>query len=346
MRLYAELIPGIEDLSRDELARLGAERIQKSAGGVRLYAADAKRLRKARTVPALYLTVTFEVPRPKALLGHAALTRLAEAVKLVAGEHGSGSALSGGTFDGLRLAAAGADSFVMKRIGQELAARSGLGFDQDEGELLVRLRSDPSGSGWEALVRLTPRPLSSRAWRVCNRAGGLNACVAAAMNELTRLKRSDRYLNLMCGSGTLLVERALAGPAAALVGVDIDPAAVTCAERNLNAAGAQDRCLLMAADARQLDLAQLGGAGPFDVITADAPWGDAVGRHADNAALYPQLLAEAAQLAAPHARLALLTHEVKLARKVISEQKQWRLMRELQVAHGGHHPLLLVFEKQ
>ena len=36
-----------------------------------------------------------------------------------------------------------------------------------------------------------------------------------------RRRRTDRVLNLMCGSGTLLVERLLAGPAADAVGVDL-----------------------------------------------------------------------------------------------------------------------------
>lgn len=343
-RWYAEVVPGLEDVARAELARLGAAALHVAGGGLRFTATDMKRLRKASTVPAVYLSLTFDVPRPKALLGHADMTRLAEAVKLVAGEHGGGSELSGGPFDGLRLAAAGADSPVMKRLGEELARMVGLGFEQAEGELLVRLRSDPAGGGWEALVRLTPRPLSARRWRVCNRAGGLNACVAAAMNELVGSRRSDRYLNLMCGSGTLLVERALAGPARCLVGVDIDPAAVACAERNLGAAGVDDRCELTVADVGRLTPAQFAGAGPFDVITVDAPWGDAVGRHADNARLYPLLLDKAHELSAPHARFALLTHEVRLARRVAADQERWRLVRELQVAHGGHNPLLMLFE--
>ena len=34
------------------------------------------------------------------------------------------------------------------------------------------------GEGWEVLVRLTPRPLTARPWRVCNWPGALNAVVA------------------------------------------------------------------------------------------------------------------------------------------------------------------------
>ena len=343
---FAELIKGLEEVGVKELERLGARRVRRVADGARFEAKDMTRVVKARTVAALYLTRTFDVPRPKALLGDAALRELAAAVKSVAGEHGGGTPLSGGTFDGLRLAAAGSDSPVMKRLGEELARATGLGYDPEEGELLVRLRPAPLGRGWEALVRLTPRPATARWWRVCNRAGGLNAGVAAAMNQLAGVTRTDRYLNLMCGSGTLLVERALAGPTRRLVGVDIDPAATACAARNLEAAKVSHRCELVTADIADLGSDLTAGSGPFDVITADAPWGDAVGRHTDNRQLYPRLFAKAAELAAPRARFALLTHEVKLVRGLVRDQQGWELKRELQVAHGGHNPLLLVLARR
>ncbi len=343
---FAELIQGLEDVGVRELERLGARQVRRVADGARFEAQDVQRVLRARTVAAFYLQLTFGVPRPKALLGDAALRRLTAAVGSVAGERGAGTDLSGGPFDGLRLAAAGKDSPVMRRLGEELARAAGLGYDPEEGELLVRLRPDPLGAGWEVLLRLTPRPATARWWRVCNRAGGLNAAVAAAMNELAGSKRVGRYLNLMCGSGTLLVERALAGPARRLVGVDVDPGAITCAERNLAAARVAERCELITADIADLGAELTAEAGPFDVVTADAPWGDAIGRNADNRQLYPRLFAKAAELAAPHARFVLLTHEVKLVRALLRDAQGWELLHETQVAHGGHNPLLLVLGKR
>jgi len=343
---FAELVGGLEEVGVNELVRLGAGKVRRVADGARFETGAIRRLLQARTVAALYRSLAFDVPRPKALLGDAALRRLAAAVREVAGERGRGTELSGGGFDGLRLAAAGKDSAVMRRLGEELARAAGLAYDPEGGELLVRLRPDPLGQGWEALVRLTPRPLTARSWRVCNRAGGLNAAVAAAMNDLGGVGRQDRYLNLMCGSGTLLVERALSGPAARLVGVDREPAAVACAQRNLAAAGVDKRCELVTADVAALSSELTASSGPFDVVTADAPWGDAVGHHADNRRLYPELFAKAAELSAPNARFVLLTHEVKLVRALLPRLDAWRLQRELQVAHGGHNPLLLVLARR
>src|SRR5690606_32638455 len=139
-----------------------------------------------------------------------------------------------------RIAAAGADSPVFRRLSEELARATALRHDPQDGELLLRFRR--GGPGWEALLRLTPRPLSARSWRVCNMAGGANATVAAAMADLAGTGGS--YLNLMCGSGTLLVERALAGPGGPCVGVDVSSEAVECARRNLAAAGVEAELLV------------------------------------------------------------------------------------------------------
>jgi len=337
---FAEVVPGIEEVARAELVALGAHGITPAEDGWRFaYRGPAARLLAARTVQAVSWALRFDVPRPKALLGDEHFRRLRAAVTEVART---------GAFDGFRFAAAGAASSVFQRLATVLSDATGVRHRPDEGELLLRVRPDRDQGGWEVLVRLTPRPLATRAWRVCNRAGGLNATVAAAMNELVGLGERDRYLNLMCGSGTLMVERALAGPAARIVGVDVDADAIACARANLQAAGAAARCETVVADVATLGRSGgTGGTGglepaSFDVLVADAPWGDAVGRHADHHRSYPELLAAAARLAAPGASFALLSHEVRLVRRLLDEPGPWRVERSLQVGHGGHHPLLVV----
>lgn len=344
-RWFAELVPGLEEFGLAELKRLGATGLRRVADGARFESRSPERMAGARTVAAVYLSLSFAVPRPKALLGDEAFRRLASGAARVAGERGEGSRLSGASFHGLRVAAAGADSPVMLRLAAELARALELPHDPEEGDLLVRLRPDPAGRGWEALVRLTPRPNTARAWRSCNRPGGLNAAVAAAMNELTGMKPGDRYLNLMCGSGTLLVERALQAPAQRLVGVDVDPEAVACARLNAEAAGVAERCELRVSDVADLGPGAAPFGEPFDVLSADAPWGDAVGVHRENRRLYELLLVKAAGLATHGARFALLTHEIRLTRALLAEQADWTVARELQVAHGGHNPLLLLLTR-
>jgi len=339
VRYFAEVVAGIEDLATAELAELGAVDCTPGDGGVRLRHPRSSELLGAGMVSALYRELRFDVSRPKALLGDAAARRLAAAVGEVAGGMRT-----------FRLAAAGAESTVFRRLAAGLESATGLREDGADGDMLIRVRPYREGDagGWEVLLRLTPRPLSTRAWRTCNRPGGLNATVAVALNELLDGIGRGSYLNLMCGSGTLLVERALAAPYRRLVGVDLEPSALTCAAENLASAGVGQDAELVAADVRSPDLVErlLRGQGErFDAIAADAPWGDAVGSHRGNEELHETLFQVSARLIAPRGRFGIVTHEVRLLRRVLERQPGWRVVSRRQVEHGGHNPVMLVLER-
>ncbi len=337
---FVDVEEGLEEIAAEELAAMGAS-VAKGAGGLLLAVrSQPERLLRARTIGALYRREVFDVPRPKALLGSQHFTRLVRSAKEVS----DGAAEP---FTALRIAAAGADSSVFRRLAAELGEALGLEVDQADGDLLLRVR--PASDGWEVLVRTTRRPLSARSWRVCNLPGGINATVAVVMNRLVGEVEGQRYLNLMCGSGTLVIERALSSaPASALVGVDRASEALRCAADNLAAAAAVERSAARAAgavrwlagDVRTLDLGE-----SFEVITADAPWGDAVGEHAGNEALHAALLECAARHAARGASFALLSHEVKITGRCVAASRQWRERRRLRVSHGGHRPLLVLLER-
>ena len=277
---------------------------------------------------AVYRVAHFEVPRPRGLLGHQQIGQLAA----FAGE----VALLGGHAS-FRFSAAGKDSEVYARLAEHLSAALNLPFDSNDGELLLRLH--PEAGGWAVLARLTPRPLSARAWRACNRAGGLNATIASALHRASGLREADRVFNPMCGSGTLLIERALLGPTAAMVGVDLDEEAVACARQNIAAAR------------REIEVAQVDAlatglpARSFDLIVADLPWGDAIGSHGENAALYPQFLHEMHRLLSRTGRLAVLTHEVRLFEGLLSGQDRWRARELFKVYSGGHWPRAYLLSK-
>ncbi|HET8986218.1 MAG TPA: methyltransferase [Trueperaceae bacterium] len=344
-RYFAEVVSGIEDMAVVELAELGGVGVEPGDGGLRLRHPRPAALMEAGMVAAVYRELRFDVPRPKALLGDAAARQLTAAVSEVA--HAARPSMRS-----FRLAAAGSDSSVFRRLAAVIQTTTSLREDQVDGELLVRVRPYREGvsSGWEALVRLTSRPLSTRAWRVCNRPGGLNATVAVALNEMLGLDRRGGYLNLMCGSGTLLVERALAGPHGRLVGVDIDQEALECTATNLAAAGVGQGAELVTADIadptveRRLREAA-GSDGGFAAIAADVPWGDAVGSHAANLGLHRSASRLAAGLLARGGRFGVVSHEVRLLRQVFELDPLWRVVSRRQVAHGGHNPVVLVLER-
>jgi tRNA (guanine6-N2)-methyltransferase len=326
---------GLEELARAELRQLGrsAQIVPSAEAGLLQlrYHGNLRSLLELQLATSVYMVHTFAVPRPRALLGDQQLRTIQQLSARVIGLHPPGS------FRTLYLSAAGGDSTILSRLKGELAAGLGLTVGSDDGDLLVRLRREPEGGGWQFLVRISPRPLATRAWRVCNREGALNGPVAHAMALLTHPTPSDRYLNLGCGSGSLLIERLRIGPARSAIGCDRDATALRCAQANLAAAGLATRCELHNWDVRALPLP----AASIDVVSADLPFGHLVGSHEENLRLYPALLAEAARVACPGARCVVLSHEVRLMERLLAQQNSWQLEQMVRVDLGGLFPRIV-----
>jgi 23S rRNA G2445 N2-methylase RlmL len=339
--LEADVLDGLEHFGRAELL----DRLQhyvklsnvSSDGMLRFrYTGQLSKLLDMRSLLAIYLVRQFAVPRPRALLGHQHFTALLDQIAMVR------ALVPEGAYQTLRLSAAGEESSVMHRLKDELAQHTGLAIAVGEGDLLLRLRRSADGTGWEALTRLSPRPLATRAWRVCNLPGALNATLAHAMIRLSTPRPDDLIINLACGSGTLLIERLALGPAHSILGCDIDPAALECAQANLQAAGFGGLVQLERWDAANLPLAD----GCATMICSDLPFGQLVGSHRENETLYPRFFAEATRIAAPDARMILLTHEVRLLERVAVEHAgAWRKEEELRVRTGGMTPRVYLFRR-
>lgn len=341
-RLEAEVAEGLEAIARDEIGRRLGERVKlrppdDRPGVIRFdyIGRDLREVRGLRTAQSVYLAQRFAIPRPKALLGDEhfrTLLRMIETVRKL---------WQPGTFQTLHLNAAGSDSSVMQRIKNELSAKTGLATVPEEGDLLIRLRHPPNDEGWEALVRISPRPLATRAWRVCNRQGALNATVAHAMALLTQPKPDDVYLNLMCGSGTLLIERLAAETVKQAIGYDHDETALDCARENVEASGYGEYIMLQRGDVRQLPVPNAS----IDALVADLPFGHLSGSHEGNVELYPQILSEAARVAKAGARFVLITHEVRLMESLLAESQMWTAEQVIRVALGGLYPRIFVLRR-
>jgi tRNA (guanine6-N2)-methyltransferase len=354
--IEADVADGLESVSTVEIrtrfdkfvrfytpVKHGKDASTEDGGGVVQfsYEGDLRELLKLQTIQALYLLQRYPISRPKALLGDEHLRNVRAQIATVRGLHPAG------TFKTLRLNAAGSDSTVMMRLKTELARAEGLEVGEDEGDLLIRVRPTPSiregDLGWDVLVRLSPRPLATRAWRVCNFEGALNGAVAHALVRLTHPSPRDVYLNIACGSGTLLVERLLAGPARHIIGCDIDPVALACAQQNVAASGAGRRIKLHRGDGRALPLPNRS----INAITADLPFGHLVGSHAENVRLYPLILQEAARVARPRAFFGVITHEVRLMEQLLAaEDCAWSAEKVLRVELGGLHPRIFVLQRK
>jgi len=310
-QFVAECVPGLESFAAAELGRAPG-----ASGEVRFaFGGPWRRLLDLRTVVAVHAVVAAEVPRPAALLDDGRFRQIVAAVGHVRSLHPAGS------FKTFRLSAAGADSAAFARFSARLTDATGLADTDEPGHLQLRVRRG-AVSGFELLLRISPRPLTARPWRVCNLPGALNASVASIMATLTGPKTEDVYLNLGCGSGTLLIERAALGPARRLIGCDVDLDALDCARQNVAAAGRLD-VELEVWDATALPLPDR----VVDVLTVDLPFGQLVGSHVQNADLYPRLLAEAARVARPGARLVAITHQSRLLERSV-DRDFWALDQE------------------
>jgi predicted RNA methylase len=341
-----EVLEGLVPFVQDELARVGLTAGSASVGGdersVWFTVADPRArwrdLLGVRTAVAAYAVLGFAVSRPRGLLSPEHTRRITTTIDEIRRLHPKGS------FRGFRFSAAGHESEEFERLATAIAAATGLAHDQEAGELLVRVRRARLGhGGWEVLLRLSPRPLSARAWRAVNYPGAVNATIAAALVELTEPAPDDRFVNLCCGSGTILVERLARGVPAQAVGCDLDPDAVAATQANLRAARLKGRVDLWTADATAL--ADRAGPASFDKLCVDLPWGTLVGSHDDNATLYPRVLAEAARIATGTARLVVLTHEIRLFERVRRAEGSWRIDDEIRVFQKGHHPRIYLLAR-
>ena len=332
-RYEVELIAGLERFVDDELADTLGRRAYRLASypkegrmSIR-YSGPAERLMNLRSPVAVHLVERFDIPRPKALLGHRHFTRLIASIKTVIDLHPRG------TFKTFRVSAAGAESTTMRRLRGEIASAIHLDEQTDEAHLNLSLRRPASGGGWEVLIRLTPMPLSARAWRVCNRPDALNTTVAHAMVTLPGHPDSDRFLNLGCGSGTLLIERLAAGQAASVVGIDIDPEAIACTERNLNAAGVRQLVNLALGDINSPPFPDAS----FDTAVADLPFGMLANTDTALDKLYEAALRETARLVVKEGAFTVITARRRLFEDTLARHTgEWRRTAEVPLRISFH----------
>jgi len=339
----ADIAEGLEKIARRELRTLFGERVEwieahEKPGVLRFtYVGNLYQLLKLQMVQAVYLVRHYPIPRPKAFLGDQHFKALLAQIAAVRDLSPKDA------YQTLYISAAGSESSVMRRLLDELAAKTDLQPASDEGDLLIRLRHPPGDEGsWEALIRISPRPLATRSWRVCNREGALNATVAHAMAFLTQPRPDDVFLNIACGSGTLLIERLAQETAQSATGYDLDEAALACARRNVEAAGLADKIHLRLGDIRSLPLVDKS----VDAICGDLPFGHLVGSHESNVELYPDILREAARVAKVGARCVLISHEVRLLESLLDESSVWDIEQNIRVALGGLYPRIYVLKRR
>ena len=283
------------------------------------FSGDPRRFFGLRSAVAVHLVRTFDVARPRALLGHENLETLVDLLRHVRSLHPSSE------FSTFRVSAAGADSAVFTRLKGSIADALGLAHFDAPADLQIAVRRPAEKQrGWQVLVRLTPRPLASRSWRVCDYPAALNAAIASVMVGLAGPSASHSFLNLCCGSGTLMIERLEHAPASSVVGVDISEGALACATDNIRAAGYGDKCTLIRGDAGHVPLP----VASVHELVADLPYGMLADDDVEG--VYYAALREATRLAAPRARLVVVSVRKRLMESVLDRLRgEWVSLRKI-----------------
>ena len=323
-----EVVSGLEEFAEQELeAELGASvravgRPLEGRLSVRC-SADPGRFFSLRTIVAVHLVESFDVARPRALLGQQNFSAVLRLLREVLALH------SDGAFSTFRISAAGAESGVFRRFKEQIASSLGLTESSGPAHLKVAVRRPPDGSqGWQVLVRLSPRPLAAREWRVCDYPGALNATIAAVMVGMAGPSGGGRFLNLCCGSGTLMIERMEAAPAEFVAGIDNSRQAVECARDNLRAAGHSGNARLVTGDVGAVPMP----SGSIDELVADLPYGMLVEADGGVERVHEEALQEATRLAAPGASFVAITVRKRLFESALERyREEWECVRTVPV---------------
>jgi SAM-dependent methyltransferase len=195
-------------------------------------------------------------------------------------------------------------------------------------ELTVAL--DPDG------IRLSVKPcfvIDPRfAYRQKDVGASIHPVVAACLARLVRTPGARTVFDPTCGSGTLLIERALLDPHVRLVGLDVSPTAAAAARANVRAAGIAKRVRIVRGDA-----ADRSAWPACDEVIANLPFGVRTRRAGtDLDSLYASILTNVATSLRPGGRAVLFTANRKAFEpQLAARSDSLKILDRVRVLSGG-----------
>jgi SAM-dependent methyltransferase len=210
-----------------------------------------------------------------------------------------------------------------------------------------------SPSSYAAMLRIEADADATRIWlvptfetdtrfayRVSDVGASINPVVGACLARLVR--RGDRsvVVDPTCGSGTLLIERALLDSATILSGIDISPTAIRAATGNIIAAGLAARIAVRQGDG--------GDAAAWpercDEVLANLPFGMRTeDRNLDG--LYRRIVGNIARRLNPGGRALLYTTNAKTIIALLRRTPKLKAIEERRVESGGVQVGLWIVER-
>ena len=207
----------------------------------------------------------------------------------------------------------------------------------DEAHLEVWLHLQPNFI--MTSVRLSDRTMRHRRYKIAHLPASLRPTLAAAMVFLSQPGADDRFCDPLCGAGTILIERALAGRYGGLWGGDRDLEAISMARANI---GPRHQPLALHQwDASKLPLAEAS----LNRIVTNLPFGKQISTPRANQRLYRRFFHEASRLLRVGGKAVLLTSEQKLVYRELAGHPQLRKEREISVKVLGQPARIYVLAR-
>lgn len=350
---FAHVVPGIEEIAREELreripdARMAAViRRFDERTSVLLFemSGPSASLCDLRTVEDLFITI---VDRTGISVGWDGLPAITSIVSTARAERAAAETLrmrprKGRTVT-FRVIARESGRHAFRRVDMQKAVAAGLRrafpqWKEVEDDAVIEAWAQLVGNRLLVGFRLSTGELRQRAWRSASIPAALKPTVAAAMVRLSRPRNEDVFLDPMCGSGTIPIERALAGRYKLILCGDAAAAAVAATRANV---GRKYRPIeIHQWDATSVPL----GDRSVDTIVCNLPFGKQILTQTEVRSLYPRLITEWTRVLRAPGQMVLLTSEVAALRSALRGHLGLRVHRETRVLVRGQSATIFTIE--
>ncbi len=311
-RLLAVSPEGFSDVLSAELVSLGY-RPETVGTGCYVNAFDWEKLYRARCMSELLIPLAERLPLSAEAVAEAARAELSVPYRIE---------LTGYTGDRTRF---------LKEL------RRACGGENSPSHYALELRVSCRGDVCSLYLKPSCDERGRYAWRAraisASVKPALGACLARYIAP--RVKKDPIVLDPFCGSGTLLFSCEEAFPCQSLLGVDISLSAVQAARENAAAGRSRARFV-------QKDVLKFVPRERADLVVANLPFGNRVGTHENNTALYAAFLARLPSLMAPDGLALLYTMEYRLLNELLQKKDAPALIETRRTEAGGLLPWVFV----
>ena len=195
------------------------------------------------------------------------------------------------------------------------------------------LRIQCSGSAADLFWKLWNVPDERYPWRRETVPASIHPATAAALARYARRFAEDApvVFDPFCGSGALLFSAEAAYPCRGLLGVDLSGKAVEIARRNAKAGKSKARFVCR-------DILRFQTSRGATLLISNMPFGNRVGSHRGNEALYARFVQKLPSLLAPGGAAILYTAEGKLLERLLQANPRLELLSAFRTEAGGLSP--------